>query len=430
MSAVPVWVWLPGQADPVRAGELSVSSAGSRFSYAQTYLALDHAVALDPVELRLSRRLRGIALHGADGLPGVVRDARPAGYGADRLNAQAGTELSALELLARGVPDGVGAIEVCEDLTQKLGWAPHDLASLEALVRELDESQPPSRALRRLNDDLDTSAGGERPKATLVHEGRLWLAKMQARGDRPALPAREFVTMRLAAQAQVEPAEVRLHTFGPHQVLLVARFDRAGDPLRPQRSLYASAHTVLQLQPSATRGDPARSYLNLADRLRVWMRGRPQLPAHLALLWRRMAFNALVGNVDDHPLNHGLLHDGQGWGLAPAFDITPALTRAVDASPGEGVILLMATGADGSAVASAARLLDAAAWFGLHRDDAAHWLGQTARLVAQRWEPMLRDALRPALEDAARVDAVTGDARAAFSLAESLAGSLTVGPVV
>ncbi|EJL78829.1 HipA-like protein [Polaromonas sp. CF318] len=418
MSVAPVWVWLPGQAEPVLAGELTVMPAGGRFRYVETYLGLEQPVSLDPVELRLTRRVRGIALRGADGLPGVVRDARPAGYGADRLNAQAGRELSALELLQRGVPDGVGAIEVCQDLESKLRWRPQSLESLEALLKELDQLEAPSRALRRLNGDLDTSAGGERPKATLVHEGKLWLAKMQARGDRPALPAREFVTMRLAGEAGIEPARVLLRTLGEHQVLLVERFDRAGDPVRPQRRLYASAHTVLQLQPSATRGDPARSYLNLADRLRVWMHGREDLQRQLELLWRRMVFNALVGNVDDHPLNHGLLHDGKGWALAPAFDITPALTQATKE---EAPMLLMATGADGSAVASAGRLLDASVYFGLRREDAQDWLNQAARLVAGRWEGMLREAVGPVVEDAARKDALVADARAAFSYAESLA---------
>jgi serine/threonine-protein kinase HipA len=418
MSAAPVWVWLPGQAEPVLAGELTVMPEGGRFRYVEAYLGLEQSVSLDPVELRLTRRVRGIALRGADGLPGVVRDARPAGYGADRLNAQAGRELSALELLQRGVPDGVGAIEVCQDLEPKLSWRPQSLDSLEALLKELDQLEAPSRALRRLEGDLDTSAGGERPKATLVHEGKLWLAKMQARGDRPALPAREFVTMRLAEEAGIEPARVQLRTFGEHQVLLVERFDRAGDPVRPQRRFYASAHTVLQLQPFATRGDPARSYLNLADRLRVWMRGREELQPQLELLWRRMVFNALVGNVDDHPLNHGLLHDGKGWALAPAFDITPALTQAAKE---EAPMLLMATGADGSAVASAARLLDASVYFGLRREDAEEWLNQTARLVAGRWEAMLREAAGPVVGDAARKDALVADARPAFSYAERLA---------
>ncbi|WP_309295917.1 HipA domain-containing protein [Cupriavidus pauculus] len=97
-------------------------------------------------------------------------------------------------------------------------------------------------------------------------------------------------------------------------------------PYRPQRRLFASAHTVLRLPLDAVRGDPRRSYLNFGDARRVWARGREELGAQLQELWRRMVFNALVGNTDDHPLNHGLLHDGgtqRSWHLAPAFDITP-----------------------------------------------------------------------------------------------------------
>ena len=90
----------------------------------------------------------------------------------------------------------------------------------------------------------------------------------------------------------------------------------------------------MRLPLDATHGDPRRSYLNLADRLRVWARGREDLGQQLCELWRRKAFNALVGNIDDHPLNHGLLQGGQGqrgWRLSPAIDITPATTPAPQA---------------------------------------------------------------------------------------------------
>ena len=393
MGAVPVWVWLPGRAEPVQAGELAGVGPGARFAYLPDYLGRPDAVALDPVELRLTRKKRGMVLGASDGLPGVVRDAKPAGYGADRLEAQAGRALTPLELLERGVPDGVGAIEVCADIQAKLDWQPKALDQLQSLAQELDAAAPASRALRRLDEDLDTSAGGERPKATLVHDGRLWLAKMQSRGDRPAMPAREFVAMRLARMAGLSVAEVELHTFGAHQVLLVERFDRAGDPRRPQRRLFASAHTVLRLAPQAVRGDPQRSYLHLGDRLRIWARDCEDLAGQLHEVWRRMAFNALVGNIDDHPLNHGVLHGGVssslGWRLAPAFDITPAV--AARSGPAEdGPLLSMATGVDGSARTSVVQLLAAAGHLGLE-------------------------------QDAARLDALAADARVAFVYGEWLA---------
>lgn len=429
MAITPVWIWLPGQNEPTRAGHLAMDGV-VRFIYAHEYLKQDGVIALDPVELRLNRSSRGITILGADGLPGVIRDAMPAGYGADRLKAQHGDDLGPLQLLELGVPDGVGAIEACLDLERKLAWQPKRLHVLEALALDLEAHEPSSRALRRLNEDLDTSAGGDRPKATVETDGRLWLVKMQARSDRPAMPAREFVTMTLADAVDIDAASVRLHTFGAHQVLMVERFDRAGDPYKPTRKLYASAHTVLRLRLGVVRGDPERSYLALADRLRIWARVGPRaaqerLSEDLAELWRRVAFNALVGNTDDHPLNTGLLcHDvvdGRPlWGLSPAFDITPNLSKPQEDGPN----LAMATGVDGLSGTSVPRLLEAADRLSLDKDEALAWLATSARMVAERWEGMLRDAAAPIMADAASADRLVAGVRPSFAYAERLAREL------
>ncbi|MFY9510304.1 MAG: HipA domain-containing protein [Rubrivivax sp.] len=433
----PVWVWLPGQDEPKRAGEI-VAGTGSRFIYRPEYLKTAGAVALDPVELRLSRSSRGSAILGSDGLPGVIRDAKPAGYGEDRLRAIHGSNLDALQLLELGVPDGVGAIEACHDIDRKLRWRPKGLGALQQLTEALELEEPSSRALRRLNDDLDTSAGGDRPKATLVDEGRLWLVKMQARGDRQAMPAREFVTMRLAEQAGLNVAPVKLHTFGVHQVLMVLRFDREGDPYKPTRKLYASAHTVLRLRLDSVRGDPERSYLGLADRLRIWTNDgaddhRERLAAQLAELWKRMAFHALVGNTDDHALNTGLLFDRVGedagrraWGLSPAFDITPNMTGPPQ-SIEEGPQLSLATGTDGRSGTSVKRLAEAADRMGLDREHAMSWLQDTATQVAQQWEPMLRAAAHPVMPDPARMARLVDDVRPSFAYSEWLAQARPAG---
>lgn len=433
MVVTPIWVWLPGRNEPTRAGEL-VNGKSSRFIYRPDYAKIEGALALDPVELRISRSSRGTAILGSDGLPGVVRDAKPAGYGEDRLKAIHGDNLDALQLLELGVPDGVGAIEACNDIERKLQWRPKSLADLQQLTEGLEAHEPSSRALRRLNDDLDTSAGGERPKATLVDEDRLWLVKMQARGDRPAMPAREFVAMRLAQQAGLYVAPVKLHTFGTHQVLMVKRFDRDGDPSKPTRKLYASAHTVLRLRLDAVKGDPERSYLGLADRLRIWTNDgaddyRVRLSGQLAELWRRMAFNALVGNTDDHARNTGLLFDQvadgsdhMAWGLSPAFDITPNMV-GLPPNIEEGPNLSLATGTDGRSGTSVVRLADAAELMGLDRSSAMNWLMGTAQHIAQQWESLLRTAARPITEDMAHLDRLVADVRPSFAYAEWVAQS-------
>lgn len=157
MVVTPVWVWLPGKDEPTRAGEL-LNGQSSRFVYQTYYARAENALALDPVELRVSRSSRGVSILGSDGLPGVVRDAKPAGYGEDRLNATHGGKLDPLQPLELGVPDGVGAIEACNNIEKKLEWRPRNLDDLHQLTKDLDTHEPSSRALRRLNDDLDTRA--------------------------------------------------------------------------------------------------------------------------------------------------------------------------------------------------------------------------------------------------------------------------------
>jgi serine/threonine-protein kinase HipA len=429
----PIWVWLPGRNEPHKAGEL-VHGTSARFICSPDYAKTSGAIALDPVELRLSRSSRGTAILGLDGLPGVVRDAKPAGYGEDRLKAIHGENLDALQLLELGVPDGVGAIDACHDIERKLQWRPKRLEDLRQLTEELEAHEPASRALRRLNADLDTSAGGERPKVTLVDEGKLWLVKMQARGDRLAMPAREFVTMRLAKQIGLHVAPVKLHTFGAHQVLMIQRFDRGGDPYKPTRTLYASAHTVLRLRLNSIKGDPERSYLALADRLRVWTNdgaadSRQRLGEQLKELWKRMAFNALVGNTDDHALNTGLIFEPaagnserRAWGLSPAFDITPNMVSEPQTME-EGPTLSLATGTDGRCGTSVDRLLEAAQWLGLDRFEALAWLSDAARQVALQWEPLLRVAASPIIEDASRMTRLVEDVQLSFAYAQWLTQS-------
>ncbi len=424
-DTTPVWAWLPGMAEPIEAARLDVEAGRYRFRYGAAYKQAGRdggSVALDPFQLRLNKQeLR------TDTLPGVLMDARPAGYGQDRLNAQWQAsyqrDLNDIELLELGPADGVGAIEVCRDIDRKRSWVAPDIDGLQHELERLEDDAPPSRAMRRANGDVGTSAGGERPKATFVFDRRLWLVKMQDRGDRQGMPALEYTVMSLATQARLHTAPVLLRTVGPHQVLLVERFDRSGDPRQPLRTLYASAHTVLQLPPAAVAGHPLRSYLVLADKLRVWGRdgGHDALALQLQELWRRMAFNALVGNIDDHPRNHGLRYVDGAWRLTPAFDITP-IWKPADSGRDGAPTLAMATGADGLADASPERLLAAAGHFGLSPEEAADYLLQTSRLIAGRWEALLSEALAPLASHRAGVSiaAIIDQARGAFSLSDSI----------
>lgn len=81
----------------------------------------------------------------------------------------------------------------------------------------------------------------------------------------------------------------------------------------------------------------------------------------------------------------------------------------------------MATGADGGSRAGRARLLAAAEHFGQSVDEADQWLHAAARLVAQNWASMLREAAGPIQPDGAQLEGLIREAGEAFAYAELLA---------
>jgi serine/threonine-protein kinase HipA len=117
----------------------------------------------------------------------------------------------------------------------------------------------------------------------------------------------------LAASAGLTAAQARIVLVEGAPVAAITRFDREADD---GRTPYQSAASMLQ----AARDDE-RSYTDIADVIRSYALD----PARdLTELWRRMAFNLLITNTDDHLRNHGFLHVAHGlWCLAPAFDLNP-----------------------------------------------------------------------------------------------------------
>ncbi|MFD0669825.1 type II toxin-antitoxin system HipA family toxin [Ramlibacter sp. MAHUQ-53] len=378
-AAKPVWVWLPGQATPVRCGTFTLAGGVGSFHYDEAYRARADALALDPLSLPFTRSRRGARETRQGGLFGVFRDASPEGFGLALLEQLQGVTLDdPLQRLELSEGDAVGAVEVCEDIGAKLAFqAPASQELLEVLAG-LPRGRASSQAAREVKGLKGTSLGGERPKLTVLHRGQQWIAKLQDRGDPPHAPLREFVAMRLAARCGIEAAPVEFASAGDRQVLLVRRFDRqvdAGGAVT--RHLYASAHTVLRLD-AQTRGERQRSYVAFAHEIRRWCGQAGVDPGAIQReLWRRMAFNALCGNGDDHPRNHGLLHAQGGWGLAPAFDIAPSLTFSGT--------LAMAITRDGSAFATPENLLATCGSFAYAPAEAAAFLESAKDTIASGW---------------------------------------------
>lgn len=193
------------------------------------------------------------------------------------------------------------------------------LRELEHWAREAEE-----RAGEELSEDErwlamliapGSSLGGARPKANYLDRGSLWIAKFPSREDRYDVGAWEYAISRLAAAAGVEVPETRLLSLGSaYRTFCTKRFDRRGD----ERRLYASAMTLAGREDNedASYLDIARAIENLGDPAAI--------EADLRQLFRRVVFNVITADRDDHLRNHGFLRTASGWRLAPAFDVNPA----------------------------------------------------------------------------------------------------------
>jgi serine/threonine-protein kinase HipA len=165
-----------------------------------------------------------------------------------------------------------------------------------------------------------SSLGGARPKASVRDEaGILCMAKFPSRNDTRDMGGWELVAHSLARKAGIMVPDARPLRFpeSPYSTFLVKRFDRTASG---GRRAFISAMTLTQ----HTDGEAGASYLELVDLLQS--RGA-DTRSDCAQLFRRVLFNVLIHNTDDHLCNHGFFVDESGLRLSPAYDINPSVDR-------------------------------------------------------------------------------------------------------
>jgi serine/threonine-protein kinase HipA len=192
------------------------------------------------------------------------------------------------------------------------------LRALEAAARAFEQNPgaPIADPTIALLITPGSSLGGGRPKANFHGvAGDLWIAKFPSRTDRRDSGAWEEVFARLARDAGIQVADTALLTLGERgRTFVTRRFDRT----EAGRRLFASAMTMTGKRD----GEPA-GYPDLAKAVSDHV-AHAALRGDLEQLFRRLVFNILAGNRDDHLRNHGFLRLGEGWRLAPAYDLNPA----------------------------------------------------------------------------------------------------------
>lgn len=244
---------------------------------------------------------------------------------------------------------------------------------------ELDRIFQASRALERgqeTTEDLrylqgkGTSLGGMRPKCTMVDEdGWLAIGKFPSVGDTRSVTRGEVLALKLASRAGIDAASARIVQLDGASVAVIRRFDRDG---ADGRIPYQSVASLLQ----ASREED-RSYTEIADAIRAHGHAPTQ---DVQQLWRRLVFNLLITNVDDHLQNHGFLHVRRGlWRLAPAFDINPFPDKDRESKT-------WLSEQDGP-ITDVQMLLARAAYFALDTDQALAILAEVHAAVSN-WRPL------------------------------------------
>lgn len=319
-----LYLWYLGQpAQPRLVGELNLvlSGRGVSLRYAPDWLERGFPLSEDLPLLDMEHLPRS-----KDVAAGAVDDARPDRWGERVIRLlERPPRLSVLEMLYFAGDSRFGALGVSTSAT---AYQPHrcpalptlaDVNAVHQLVQQVLNGQQIEEAQRRLIAPGATM-GGARPKAVVQIDGAEWVLKF-AEERHSYEPLVEHAAMTLAAQAGITVAETRPIPLQHGFAVAVKRFDR----LESVTSMPALRCHALSANVALQAAGVALSYPNLAQLLRrrgVLENNLYQTQMHE--LFRRMVFNILLDNTDDHEKNHVLLvTDAHQYALAPAFDVLP-----------------------------------------------------------------------------------------------------------
>ena len=323
-DALCLW-YLADPATPRCVGRLRLVDAGKGVSlqYGAHWLASGFPLSEDLplIDIEHLPRWKGMAV-------GAVDDARPDRWGERVIqHLDKPARLSLMEYLFYAGDDRFGALGVSTSteayLPRSQGPLPRlaQAQQLSEIVRKVSDREPVNAIERRMLA-AGGSFGGTKPKALIDIGGEQWIIKF-FNNEPIDVPLIEHAAMTLARLAGIAVAETRVLALAGEQALAVRRYDRDG----ARRIHCVSAGTALRAQTIAGQ-EPELGYPGLAQLLRrAGVADADQNLRDMQQLFRRMVFNILVDNTDDHEKNHALrvlAPTRQGkYRLAPAYDVLP-----------------------------------------------------------------------------------------------------------
>lgn len=319
---------------------------------------INKGIELSPLKMPVAKqiyRFPELDFSTFKGLPGLIADSLPDDFGNAVLNAwvaaqgKSPNDISPLQRLQYTGKRGMGALEYLPATRMKGLNASQEVAitSLVAMAQEildargnfiveLNQHQAEDRATMLTLLSVGMSAGGARPKAVLafnedftqVRSGQTnvaenfthWLMKFdgvsehnhqqETFGDPLGFGAMEYVYYLMATDCGIDMMPCRLLPEGNRHHFMTQRFDRLGNQKRHIQTLNGLAHIDYKKPGSFSYAE----LFNVARQL--------QLPAQDAeQLLRRMTFNIIARNHDDHSKNFAFMLNDKKWALAPAYDL-------------------------------------------------------------------------------------------------------------
>jgi len=324
-------LWYLGEpVTPRYVGALKLVSAGKGVSlhYGKEWLAHGFALSEDLPLIDTEFLPPGRLAADAQRAVGAVDDARPERWGEKVIRFVAKpARLSLVEYLYYAGDDRFGALGVSTSAgsyrPQAVSPLPRleDAQQLSEVAAKIEASEPVSDLEAKIIR-AGGSLGGIKPKALIDIGGEEWVIKF-FNGEPVDTPLVEHATMTLARRAGIDTAETRVIRLASANAIAIRRFDREAG----RRIHSISAGTALRAA-TAAGDEPEMGYPELARILRrigITQGALNQKDARE--LFRRMVFNILVDNTDDHEKNHALLvvkPAGHGrLKLAPAYDVLP-----------------------------------------------------------------------------------------------------------
>lgn len=307
-------------ANKIKVGTLALTN-DNRVAFQYTDEWVEKGFSINPFKLPLSKQLFYATSPHFKGLFGVFADSLPDSYGELLLERYLKNknvnihELTCLDRLAYVGSSGMGLLEYIPDYSEDTDRSSVDLDIIQQECNDLLDS----KEVDNINElySLGGSSGGARPKSLIKYKGEDYIVKFSSKFDPKNIAELEYKYMSLAKEAGIHIPDIELVTSKKgKKYFLIKRFDRESS----KKIHMISAAALLEVDFNA----PSLDYNELIKLTRILTRNENDVLE----MYRRMVFNVLIDNQDDHAKNFSFIYDdaNKTYRLSPAYDITPGRT--------------------------------------------------------------------------------------------------------